>query len=585
MGDWLEHPFPRRMGAVAMVFATHSFRSRVAGACLSPTVARVAPLLMLPLMMPACAAHRTAAEPGVLEIGESRQTSAFIRNFNPLLEVGDVRWPSRGAMYEPMLIFNPTTGSFVPWLAQSYRWSEDRLEIEFNLRHGVRWSDGRPFTARDVAFTFELLKKNAALDLLGVGQYLDRVRAVDDHTVVFDFGRPFVPGLDDISVQPIVPAHIWRDVPDPITFANPNPVGTGPFTEVSSFAPQAYRVERNPDYWNGPSPIRALHFRAYPANDQTILAIINGDIDWAGDFIPAVERIHVARDPVHHHYWFPTVDATVVLFANTTVPPFGDVRVRKAFSMAIDRERLVMVAMHGYTHPSDATALSDAHERFRDPEAVAAGEAWVRHNPEAAGRLLDQAGVIRGPDGWRRGPDGNRLRLVLLVPVGFTDWVVASQVIARDLRKVGVDARIGTLDMNAWNEKVQKGEFVLSMGWTSASFTPYGFYRGLMSTRTVKPIGQDASENWQRIGIAEADPLFAKLESTVDAGEQLSLFHGLEALFVKHAPAIPLFPGPLWGSFNTERFTGFPDAEHPYAPLSPNLFPQTLLVLTRLQPR
>jgi peptide/nickel transport system substrate-binding protein len=533
----------------------------------------------------ACGAGHGAGEPGVIEIGEQQQTSAFTRNFNPLLELGDVRWPARGSMYEPLLIFNPLTGVFLPWLAESYEFDGDHRRLAFKLRHGVRWSDGRPFTARDVAFTFELMKKFPALDLRNFWQYLAEVRVTADDAVEFRFPRPFVPGLEDISSQPIVPEHAWKDVADPIAFANEHPVATGPFTEVTSFKPQAYRVDRNPRWWRGTPAVKALHFRAYPANDQTILAIINDDLDWAGDFIPAVERIHVGRDPAHHGYWFPAIDAMVMLFANTKVAPFGDARVRKALSMAIDRQRVVTVAMHGYTHPADATGLSGAYDRYRDPAAVAAGAGWMKHDLDGARRLLDEAGVVMGPDGWRRGPDGARLRVPLLVPVGFSDWVVASQIIVRGLRKLGVDAGIATIDMNAWTEKVQRGEFVLSMGWTLPSYSPYGFYRGLLSPKTVKPIGEDAAENWHRFGLAAADDVFTQLEATTDGDQQLGLYRRLEAMFAAQAPAIPLFPGPLWGSFTTKRFTGFPDAHDPYAPLSPNLFPQTLLVLARLKPR
>ncbi|HEY2899408.1 MAG TPA: ABC transporter substrate-binding protein [Polyangia bacterium] len=532
-----------------------------------------------------CGGARPTPTPGVLEIAEGPKTSAFTRNFNPLLEGGDMRWPARGSMYEPLLIWNPITGQYVPWLAEQFSFSDDHLRLVFNLRHGVQWSDGQPFGAADVAFTFELLRTHPALDILGVGEYLRAARVVSDDTVAFDFSRPFVPGLEDISAYPIVPAHIWKAIADPLTFANPNPIATGPFTEVTSFQPQAYRIERNPRYWGGAPAIQALHVRAYPANDQSIMAIINGEVDWAGDFIPAVQRIHVARDPAHHHFWFPALDATVAFYANTTVAPFGDARVRKALSMTIDRARLVMVAMHDYTHASDGTGLSDAHERYRDPAAVAAGQAWVTHDPAGAERLFDEAGLRRGPDGWRRMPDGTRFAPTIVVPVGFSDWVVASQVIARGLRAAGVDVTMRTLDYNAWNDSVQKGEFDLSMGWTLYSNTPYTFYRGLMSRQSVKPIGQDASDNWHRLAIPQADRELTALEETVDPEKQMRLYHALEMVFAQQAPAIPLFPGPLWGTFNDKRFTGFPAESNPYAPLSPNLFPQALLVLTRLLPR
>jgi peptide/nickel transport system substrate-binding protein len=549
------------------------------------TLTLVGALGSTPVAIPGCGGAHPSPSPGVLEIAEGAKTSAFTRNFNPLLEVGDMRWPARGSMYEPLLIWNPMSGQFVPWLAESYAFSPDHLRLTFKLRHGVRWSDGRPFTAADVAFTFELLRTHPALDVLGVGEYLRATHATADDQAVFEFARPFVPGLDDISAYPIVPGHIWKDIVDPLTFANPNPVATGPFTEVTSFQPQAYRIERNPHYWGGPPAIAALHVRAYPANDQSILAIVNGEVDWACDFIPAVERIHVGRDPLHHHYWFPAMDATVALYANTTEAPFGDARVRKALSMTIDRPRLVMVAMHNYTHPSDATGLSDAHERYRDPAAVAAGRDWVSYDPAGAERLFDAAGLARGSDGWRRRPDGARWSPTIVVPVGFSDWVVASQVIARGLRAAGVDVTMRTLDYNAWNDSVQKGEFELSMGWTLYSNTPYTFYRGLMSRQSVKPVGVDASDNWHRLAIPEADRMLTQLEETVGVEDQMRLYHDLEMVFAQQAPAIPLFPGPLWGEYNDKRFTGFPDQKNPYAPLSPNLFPQALLVLTRLLPR
>src|SRR5688500_15593978 len=156
------------------------------------------------LAVASCAPRRQAAEEGVLQITETEQTAAFIRNFNPLLEVGDVRWAAKNSMYEPMLIHNPVTGASVPWLAESYRWQDG--ELVFGLRKGVLFSDGQPFSAADVVFTFELLKKFEALDTRAVWRFISGVRAVDDHTVEISFRRAYVPGLFFIAQQPIVPA-------------------------------------------------------------------------------------------------------------------------------------------------------------------------------------------------------------------------------------------------------------------------------------------------------------------------------------------------------------------------------------------
>jgi peptide/nickel transport system substrate-binding protein len=347
--------------------------------------------------------------PGVLSVSVQKQ-SAWVRNFNPLAPGEGARWPARAGIHEPLLIFNTATGAYVPWLATGYAWSEDHRTLRFALRAGVRWSDGAPLTAADVAFTFQLLRRHRALDARNVWDFLDEVRAVDDATVELRFGRVYVPGLADVAQQPVVPAHIWRGVGDPVTFANPDPVGTGPFTEVRVFRNQVYELGRNPYYWQPGRPaVQALRFLAYPANEQANLALVEGDIDWAGDFVPAVERTFVRRDPAHNHYWFPLLGSMVFLYANTTRAPFDDVRVRRALSLGIDRQRVVDVAMYGYTRPADGTGLTDAYTGWRDPAQAA--DDWVRHDVARANRLLDQAGCGRGADGVRRTADGRPLRL------------------------------------------------------------------------------------------------------------------------------------------------------------------------------
>jgi peptide/nickel transport system substrate-binding protein len=534
----------------------------------------------------ACVPRSEKLPPGVIAVEETEQTASFVRNFNPLLEAGSVRWPTRRAMYEPMLIHNPLLGQYVPWLATAYRWSEDRTQLRFSLRPGVSWSDGAPFGAQDVIFTFQLLRRHPALDGRGLWEHMQSVTAEDEHTVVVTLKKPHTPALEQIAQQAIVPQHRWRTVEDPVSFANPNPVATGPFTEVTFFRSQVYQVGRNPRYWQAGKPaLQGLRFRAYSGNEQVILALLHDELDWAGSFVPAIRRVYQARDPQHHHYWFPLLDATVFLYANTRRPPLDDVRVRKALSMAIDRARIAEIAMHGYTRPADATGLSDAYARYRDPAAVAAGD-WVRHDPARAEQLLDQAGLRRGPDGKRRRPDGRPLALTLEVQAGFSDWIASAQIATRGLRAVGLDVVFRTAEENAWFEKLQTGNFDLSMGWSDLVTTPYMFYRSLLSTSTVRPLGQAADSNWHRFGLPQADPLFAALEETIDPVEEKRLIGRLQWLFVEHAPAIPLFPGTLWGEFNTRRATGFPDQSSPYAPLAPYIDgPQTLLVLTRLVPR
>jgi peptide/nickel transport system substrate-binding protein len=519
---------------------------------------------------------------GVLVVSQEQQ-AAWIRNFNPFLAPGLSRWPARGGVHEPLLIWNTMRSEYVPWLATAWTWRDDARTLEMTVREGVRFSDGVPFSAADVAFTFQLLGKHRELDLDGVWSFLASVEAQGPRKVVFRFSRSFAPGLYYIGQTPIVPAHVWRRIVNPVAFANPMPVATGPFTQVEVFESQVYQLGRNPHYWQGMPAVSALRFPAYSSNEQANLALIAGEVDWAGNFVPAIDRIFAGADRKHHHYWFPRVDGTIVLYPNTTQPPLDDVRVRKALSLAIDRQLLVEVAMYGHTEPSDASGLDDGLAAWRDPSAHT-GDNWVRHDPSAAARLLDDAGCTRGGDGVRS-CNGVRLDVTLMSVSGWSDWVRAAQVIARDLAKIGVAARVRTHDFTAWFDRLQRGDYVLSLGWTESGPTPYQFYRSVMSSEAVRPLGTPSGRNWNRFGDAETDAALFAFERALDPAVQRKLAGAMATRFAETAPVIPLFPSPSWAEYSTARFSGFPSAADPYARPTPNRQPECLLVLTTLRPR
>ncbi|WP_437665045.1 ABC transporter substrate-binding protein [Sorangium sp. So ce1182] len=512
------------------------------------------------------------------------QQATWVRNFNPLLPEGNSRFPTVAGVYEPLLVYNTMRNEYTPWLATRYSWSDGNRKLTFTTRSGVKWSDGHPFSARDVSFTFALLKKHPALDLAGIWKFLGSVTAESEDVVEFTLRRPYVPGLSYIGHQPIVPEHKWKDVADPVTYANESPVATGPFTEVKTFQNQVYELGKNPHYWQEGKPaVDGLRFPAYPGNDQVSMALVNGEIDWAGAFVPDIEQVFVAKDPAHHHYWFPLVGGTATLYPNSTRKPFDDVRVRKAISMAIDRDQIVKIAADNYTHGADATGLDDSYERFRSEKAVAAGD-WVKLDVQRANQILDEAGYPRGADGVRT-RNGKALRFEINVVSGWSDWVRAVQIITQNLQGVGIEATMRTYDFSAFHEALQKGMFDMSMGWTTVEPTPYNFYRDLMSAALVKPVGEMSARNWHRFGAREADTLFHAFEAATDPAEQKRILEALQMIFVQTAPVIPLFKNPSWGEYSTKRFTGFPTMENPYAKLTPNNPPEYLLVLTELRPR
>lgn len=500
----------------------------------------------------------------------------FERNFNPF---SNPDFPmTHQAVFESMLIFNPADGSTVPWLAEEWTVADDGTGLTFTLRDDVKWSDGTPLTADDVVLTFDLQR-----EIRGGFDYIGTVTAVDPQTVQFDFLEPFSPALLDIGQQIIAPAHVWGEVDDPTTFANETPVGTGPYTEVVNFQAQSFELGKNPNYWQPEKQqIEGIRMLAFAGNDGANLAAANGDVDWAPQFIPNIEESYVAKDPENRFFWFPPTGSMINWQFNTTKAPFDDPNVRKALSMAVDREQVTSIGMQGYTTPADCTGLSGAYDSWRDEDLVESCD-WTERDLEGAGKLLDEAGITLGADGKRVLPDGSPFEFEYSVGSTSSDWVSVGNVIAQNLAELGVTVRVAARD---WGDVVagyENGTFDSGVVWSAGAPTPYQFYTGMMSTETVKPVGEQTFENYHRYGNPEADALLEEFAAASDEADQQEIMGELQALFAESAPVAPLFPGPEWGAASSERFTGWPNADNPYATLSVRAR-TAVLILTSLQP-
>ncbi len=514
---------------------------------------------------------------------DQRQT--WIRNFNFLVPGAGFLWPSDNGIHEPLMIASRirTEDQLIPWLATEYAYSEDNLTLTLTLRDGVLWSDGEAFTAEDVAFTFNLVKDNAALGGAGAIRNIlnntTSIEATDDLTVVFTFTEVYSPGLFDILAQNIVPEHVWSTVEDVVTFTNENPVGTGPFTEIPIFDDNYFELRRNPNYWQADKVnIEGLRFPILGNNDTAQRMLVGGEIDWAGNFVPDIETVYVAEDPDNHGYWFPSTGDTVHLYLNTTVAPFDNPDVRKAISMALNREDICSFAMYDYTTPADSTGLSGGYPAWKDDQYT--GAEWVSYDVDAANEMLDAAGLTM--DGDVRTYNGEPMEFDLLVVNGWTDWVQSCDIMSDNLAEIGITATVTPLEVTGWQARVQDGDFTMSIGWSSGGVTPFNFYRGIMSSQTRNDVGTNSAENWHRYANDEADALLDEFAATNDADEQQRIASELQRVYSENAPALPLFPGPQWYEYNSTRFEGWPTEEDPYAVPS-TYSAERLLVMTTIR--
>ena len=198
-----------------------------------------------------------------LAIGVEVGASTLQKNFNPF---SPNKLEGTSYMYEPLYLINSLNGEETPWLATSYEW-QDNQTLVMDIRSGAKWSDGEPFSAKDVAFTFNLLKKNSALDTNGLWNYLSSVEA-GDKKVTFKYQEPAVPTFTQVAMTPIVPAHVWSGIENPVKSTNDNPVSTGPYT-LDSFNKNQYTLKKNPDYWQADKvKVSRLDFPALSGNED-----------------------------------------------------------------------------------------------------------------------------------------------------------------------------------------------------------------------------------------------------------------------------------------------------------------------------
>lgn len=470
---------------------------------------------------------------------------------------------TQGMVYETLLYINQITSKVTPWLATSYKFSNNNKTLTFTTRQNVKWADGTPFSANDVAFTLNDLKKYPDADLNGINPYISSVNAPNDNTVVVQLTQPYTPILWDLAAQTyIIPQHLWQNVGDPAKYADANPIGTGPYT-LKHFSPQLLDFTKNPNYWQPGLPkINELRYPSYNSNSALELDMDKGALDWVSLYTPNLQKGYVDRDPAHNKYWFaPGNDVT--LFMNLTKAPFNNVNVRKAISLVIDRSQLSKTGESGFELPANPTGLIlPNNQQFVAPQYQ---NLSMQPDTAQATQLLDNAGLKKGSDGIYTDQSGKKLSFNLNVVTGWSDWVTDCQIIANELKTIGIQVNVNALSYNAYSAAEQNGTFDMTIGSVGGGSTPFFIYQSLLSKGKSAPIGQVASGNYERWIDPTTEKLLNQYATTTNAKLQQQALDGLQQIMVEKVPSIPLVYGAFWNEYSTKNFTGWPTQDNPYA--------------------
>jgi peptide/nickel transport system substrate-binding protein len=535
-------------------------------------LAGIAGMAALALTLSACAddagssskSGKTSAADATL-IAYTGQAGDYQVNFNPYSpsSIGGL-----GTIFEPLFFQNKAKISDpVPLLGTESAFNADGTELTVTTRAGVKWTDGQPFTAKDVEFSFNLIKKNQAINTWG---FDGDVKATDDTHVVFTWKKPaYVIAPDVLSQVVIVPEHLWKDAGDPVNYVAKEPVGTGAY-KLGTFKPQAFTFVANPDYWGGAPKIKTIRFLSLSGNQAGADGIAAGTIDWQTGPIPDIQN-------THQH--FPNYDKFTawqnqMVLASCSSADLGctgpqtDPAVRQALYYAIDRTQLNNLAFDKTANAvSPSFALTPTQDQWMSPE-INPKTAPDKADPAKAASLLEADGWAKGSDGiYAKG--GKPLTLTVEVVTGWTDYITGLQAITAQAKAAGIKIETSQSSWNGWTDKKNKGNFqlVIDALYQGPAPDPYYVYTYFFTTANTAKVGKTSGLNFGRFSDPAVDAAVSQLKGLnfTDTAARKAQFDIIQKQLVDEMPYIPVLTGGTTSIWNTKKFSGWPSDANLYA--------------------
>ena len=525
--------------------------------------------------------------PPLVVVDNTGQT--FAQTFNPYVSTSlGTELNMQSLTYEPLLEFNILNPAEppIPWLATSYAWSNGGRTLTFTIRQGVKFSDGTPMTASDVAFTFNLLMKNKALGSPAPAPTPLPVSATAPNpaTAVLTFARPEYANLFLIASTYVLPEHIWKNVSDPATYADADPVGTGPY-ELGSYNAQKVTFTQNPYYWQKSKVhVPEVIFPAYVSNTTANPALDSGEIGYAGNDVADIAGNYLGASTDNHTWtsgkpWFAS-NNVVTLWPNVTTAPLNDPQVRLAISAGIDRSQLSAQGETSYEPPATSSSglLLPEQSSLLDP--AIGNDLSPTGAASKVSEILTRDGYTMTGGKWLK--NGRPVKFSIEDPSSYTDYATDAQLIANQLNNEGFEVSFDGVQATQWYSDVATGNFQAVLRWSNQGPTPWDYYDFWMDDTLSAPIGSPAGGDFGRYDNPQVQALLEQYTATDSTAKQQLVLDKLETVMATQAPVIPLVYGAAWYEYSTRDYTGWPTAANPYIDPVPNApyMEYTLLHLT-----
>jgi peptide/nickel transport system substrate-binding protein len=429
-----------------------------------------------------------------------------------------------------------------PDLAKTWSVSDDKLVYTFNLNEGVKWHDGKPFSAGDVKFSFEKI----LFPLHNVGKtlqpFVKSVEAPDDKTIVFTLNTPNDYFVTFIAGQGFIqPRHLYEGTDFSQNPANLKPIGTGPFRFSKWTRGQELELVRNENYFLKDQPyVDRIVTRFIPEPSARINALVNGEVDYVtyADVPPsAIAELRKNKDLVvtsaGHEAW----GSIVELMMNLDKEPFSKIEVRRAIAHAINRDFIIEKAVYNLAKPATGPVSSQL------AWAYTADTAQYPFDVAKANALLDEAG-------YPRGSDGIRFSTSVATNRSTEAFVKAAQIIAEQLNAVGIAVTVNALDTASINEMVfTKRDFGMYINSLTTGPDPaMGVQRQYVSNN-IRPVPNTNAVGYKNPTV---DKLMKDAAQSSSREQRAKLYKDVSRILCEDVAMVWLYENPTFSIYNAK---------------------------------
>jgi len=398
---------------------------------------------------------------GTLVVG----ISGDVDSFNPLFGESSMAKEISHLMILGLADLNEKS-EFKGELAEYWERSEDYLEVKYHLRNDALWSDGHPITAYDVEFTYDLLSDTSVASPNGwVTDFVKDVAVIDSYTVVFHFTKPYPDQLFDTAGE-IVPKHILENVDRKSIRSHEigrNPISSGPFELKQWISQQYIELIPNEHYFGEKPKLDRVIFKIVPDKTNLLLQLQTGEIDMLVGVEPDQVNRLKSQNPNINIY---PISGRVYYYIgyNQKNPLFSDKTVRKALTMAVDRQRLIDASLQGFGKTCKGPIPPMLDWVYNDDVQE------LSFDPNKAKSLLEKAGwKDRDGDGWLD-KNGKTFSFELKINAGNQVKSDLALVVQDQLRHIGVKVELLSLEWTNFKNKLRKKDFDAYVGGWSTSF-------------------------------------------------------------------------------------------------------------------